>query len=331
MNEGSRRRRVAQARLTMSSRPLQMAFLAILLCLIQTRDAAQDSHSSAHPVNTGVVNVMMRNVNFHFTDRIAVRINSLDGSLTTNRGAFPIFDDKDSFNLRIDSANIRVSTTALTNDLNDYVFSRHDAPLTKLVVATKGNELVLKGVLTNKDIPFESDGTVAATSDGQIRVHALKVKALHLPVKGLMDLVGLDTAKLIDTKKIKGVTADKDDLILDPQQLFPPPQMLGQLRSIQIESGAVTLIFGSEGQQRTVSSRCGGRNFQAFRGGAVRFGKLTMNDTDLELIDVDPSDPFDFSIDHYQDQLIAGYSKSTKRGGLCVYMPDFNKLQQKPR
>lgn len=279
----------------------------------------------------GVVNIEMRNVTFRFTDRIAVNIIVLAGSLMTTHGGLPVFDNKDSFDLRVDSGTIRVSTTALTNDLNDYVFSKSDAPLKMLAITTEGNELVLKGVLANKDIPFETDGTVAATPDGKIRVHTLKVKALHLPIKGLMDLVGLDTAKLIDTKKIKGVTVDKDDLILDPEQLFPPPQMLGQLRSIQLGRGAVTLVFGSEHQERKVSSRCGGRNFQAFRGGAVRFGKLTMNDTDLELVDADPSDPFDFSMDHYQDQLIAGYSKSTKLGGLCVYMPDFKKLQQKSR
>ena len=68
-----------------------------------------------------------------------------------------------------------------------------------------------------------------------------------------------------------------------------------------------------------------------FKGGALRFGKLTMNDTDLELIDSDPADPFDFSLDHYQDQLVAGYSKMTRKGGLCVHLPDFNKIKQNPK
>jgi len=45
------------------------------------------------------------------------------------------------------------------------------------------------------------------------------------------------------------------------------------------------------------------------------------------LVDSDPGDPFDFSIDHYKDQLVAGYAKMTPQGGLCVHMPDFNKLK----
>ena len=32
-----------------------------------------------------------------------------------------------------------------------------------------------------------------------------------------------------------------------------------------------------------------------------------MTATDLELVDEDPNDPFDFSIEHWNDQLVAGY------------------------
>ena len=35
----------------------------------------------------------------------------------------------------------------------------------------------------------------------------------------------------------------------------------------------------------------------------MKFGKLTMEDVDLELVDKDPSNAFDFSLDHYQQQL----------------------------
>jgi hypothetical protein len=77
-----------------------------------------------------------------------------------------------------------------------------------------------------------------------------------------------------------------------------------------------------------VKESCGAKNYVHFRGGTVRFGKLTMSDTDLELMDVTPADPFDFSIDHYNEQLVAGYSKMTQAGALCVHMPDYNKLKQ---
>jgi hypothetical protein len=61
-----------------------------------------------------------------------------------------------------------------------------------------------------------------------------------------------------------------------------------------------------------------------YRGGTLRFGKLTMADTDLMLVDDDPHDPFDFSPARYNDQLMAGYSKNTASHGLITHMPDLN-------
>ena len=52
-----------------------------------------------------------------------------------------------------------------------------------------------------------------------------------------------------------------------------------------------------------------------------------MRDTDLELIDQDQADPFDFSVARYNDMLVAGYSKNTPRRGLKTYMPDYDDLR----
>jgi hypothetical protein len=65
-------------------------------------------------------------------------------------------------------------------------------------------------------------------------------------------------------------------------------------------------------------------NYIYFRGGTLRFGRLTMTDTDLQLVDGDSSDPFDFFPERYQRQLIAGYSKNAPPGGLITFMPDQN-------
>jgi len=312
-------------------------FLAILMAhprpLRAQAPVQKPAEKSDAPSNAaGIVRTAMKNVDFHLTDTIVVHIATLQGKLASDNGGIPVFDDKSSFHLEVDSASIQVQPQAMTNALNEYVFAKPGAPLKDLELTIQGNEVVMKGILANKGgIHFETQGTMAATPDGQIRVHTLKVRALHLPVKGLMDLLGLDTAKLLDTSKISGVAVDKDDLILDPQLLLPPPKMHGHLSSIQIQNGLIAMTFGAPGRKETIASRCGGRNFQYFRGGTVRFGKLTMNDTDLELVDADPADPFDFSIDHYLDQLVAGYSKMTKQGGLCAHVPDYNKLPHSPQ
>jgi hypothetical protein len=62
-------------------------------------------------------------------------------------------------------------------------------------------------------------------------------------------------------------------------------------------------------------------------GGQLSFGKLPVPDPDLELVDDDPGDPFDFAVDPWNDQLVAGYSKTTADRGLRAHMPDFNDLR----
>jgi hypothetical protein len=72
-----------------------------------------------------------------------------------------------------------------------------------------------------------------------------------------------------------------------------------------------------------------GDHYMFFRGGVLRFGKLTMDDTDLLIEDADPRDPFDFWLDRYNEQLVAGSSRTTKDRGLIVEMPDFRKVSGK--
>ncbi len=53
-----------------------------------------------------------------------------------------------------------------------------------------------------------------------------------------------------------------------------------------------------------------------------------MTGADLQLIDEDPKDSFDFFPARYNRQLVAGYSKNTPSGGLRTYMPDYADLER---
>ena len=53
--------------------------------------------------------------------------------------------------------------------------------------------------------------------------------------------------------------------------------------------------FGN-GAVRHLSPPPMAKNYIYWRGGSLSFGKLTMTATDLELVDMDPKDAFDFSV-----------------------------------
>lgn len=290
---------------------------------LQTHNTSQSPPTTARSVQ-----VAMRNVEYHYTPEISVRIHFLQGELFPARPPqIVIFDDRDSFYLAMAYSEIAMSCSSLANLLNQRVFAAPDAPIKGVSVQSKGNALVIRGKLHAKgSIPFETTGTISSTPDGRIRLHADKVSAAHVPVKGLMDLLGLDIATLINTNKVRGVAVEKDDLLLDPQEILPAPRIRGKITAVRIQGNEIIETFGSK-QDSNFNPKISG-NYMAYRGNELRFGKLTMHDTDMVLIDLDPQDPFDFFLDRYVDQLVAGYSKTTPSFGLRVYMRDYNKLKK---
>ena len=280
------------------------------------------------PPKSETVQTEMRNVLFHISDTAGAHIEYLTGEvLATGDNLMPVMDDKSSFSVRIKSARISVSPWAMAQVLNSYTFAKPDSPVKDVSIAINDNQLHLKGKLHDKgDLPFETVGTPSVTPDGRIRMHSEKVKAFHLPVKGMMNLFGIELASVLGGK-IPGIEADKDDLILDLSKLLPPPHLQGAVTEVHLETDQIVMTFGNGERAAPLDKG----NYMAFHGGKVRIGKLVMNDSDLMVLDLDPADPLDWSQDHYRDQLVAGYSKITPAFGLRAYVKDFAKLSRVPK
>jgi len=272
----------------------------------------------------------MRNVDYHIDDTTVLRVRTLRGALLrTNRAAPAFFDDRESFNIRIDSGIIGMTADSLASLLNNYVFAYPKAPLKDVRLTTEGNQIKMKGTVHKvTDLPFEIVGELHATPEGKIQLHPTSIKAAGIPVKGLMSLFGIELDELIKGTESRGVKIDDNDITMDPEIMVPPPQIRGKITAIRIEGDEVIQVFGTGNSGPTPSQRRG-PNFMHYRGGTIRFGKLTMTNADLKLVDQDPRNPFDFSLEHYNKQLVAGYSKNTPKLGLVVHTPDYSKIQGK--
>lgn len=307
---------------------IQVRIMSKILSLLLVLCAAPGAFSQADS-DPAAVHAEMRNVFYHYTEPIAVHIAYLKGALhPTHPGGMPVFDDANSFTLSIESARITITTEALANVMNQYALVSPDAPIKALTIVANQGKLTIKGRLHAKgDLPFETESSLSVTPDGEIRLHTEKLKAGHLPVKGLLDLLGESIAKLIDTRKISGLRADNNDLLINPAELFPPPHIHGHLRSIAVVGNEIVQQYGTPS---ALTLKIAG-NYMAYRGSQLRFGKLIMTDADLILIDLDPRDPFDFFLAHYRNQLSAGYTRTTLSFGLRCYFRDYNKLTAKQK
>ena len=161
-------------------------------------------------------------------------------------------------------------------------------------------------------IPFNAKGAVGVTPDGKIRIHTESVKGYGVPVKPLMKIFGVEMDNLLRVQPGNGITVDDNDLILDPSHLLPPPVIDGRVTSVRVEGQSLVQILGT-GTAPSPVPPASGPNHILWRGGQIAFGKLTMTESDLEVIDNDPADPLDFSVDGWNRQLTAGYSKVTTK------------------
>ena len=258
----------------------------------------------------------MSNVDLHVTADVTLHIRHLRGSFEpAARRDIPYLDDKTSYAVAVRSGVVAIDMASL-NALMTTTLAGDQSNVGHLKVGIDGGDLRQKGVNDKAvNIPFDVKAGVEATPDGKLRVFTKSVKGFGIPMKPLMKVFHLEMDDLLKVKPGRGVMVRDNDLILDPALLLPAPSMRGLVTSARIEGDSIVQVFG-DGTVRHLSPAPVSRNFIYWRGGSLAFGKLTMSATDLELIDSDPKDPFDFSVDKWNDQLVAGYSKTTGARGL---------------
>jgi len=294
-----------------------MKWTAVLALLLASA-AARSTRADPEEVGT-----RMRRVDMQLGYGASLRIDDLRGHLRSRTQNPPTFDDINSYDVVIDYARTAVDGTSLTNLMNNYVFAAEDAPIKKLVISIEGNALVQSGTLKKGvPIPFSMRASIAVTPDGRLRIHPTSLKAAGFVSKRVLDFFGLELERMVSTKKTPGVVVDGDDLVLDPKQALPPPRIRGKLTNAWMEDGRLAMQFGSASAQALEPPIASAANYMYYRGGTLKFGRLTMVDADLLLVDADPRDLFRFDPRKYNEQLVAGYSKTTRTGGLIVHMPD---------
>jgi hypothetical protein len=287
----------------------------------------------ASHVARGPVEAEMRNVDYHVDQRVVLRIDYLRGSLRPTSDAPPWFDDPKSFTISIDTGRVDISPASLTALLNDYVFNYRGSPLKRLEVTIEKGQLKQKGLLRKGlDLPFTILADLSVTGDGRLRLHPTSVKVLGISVKGLMQRFGIELDNLVKVRPGRGVEIAGDDFLLAPAGLLPPPRIDGRLTTVSVGTNEIRQVFGPSGKEKPRQlhpNNPAARNYMYYRGSILRFGKLTMADADLQIVDADPKDPFDFSLAHLNQQLVAGESHNQPDFGLITRMPDYDDLRRR--
>jgi hypothetical protein len=265
------------------------------------------------------IELQARNVNMRLPHNVLLEIGSARGTLQRTAAATPVtFDDLNSFSFDITTGTIAISSDSLGELLNSYVFAYPGAPLTKMSVRFDAarNRIDLKGTMhKGVQLPFEIEGAISVTADGNIGLHADKIKSALIPFKGL----------LVNANEARGLRMDGDDITLYPGRMVPPPHFKGRVIRAYVRGDRLVQVFDSGEKPAPLDPPIKASAYIYHRGGVLRFGKLTMDDVDLELVRDTPAATFEFCPFDYKRQLVAGYSKYTPSMGLVAHLPDYSR------
>jgi hypothetical protein len=274
----------------------------------------------------------MRNVDLHVDPRNVMHVRSLRGQVVpAAANTVPWLDQPTSFHIRATSGTVALDGDGVTALLNENAFNYPGAPIKGLRVRIDSGEVVQSGTLhKGVDIPFTMWAKPVLLADGRLQLHPDRLRILGVNGLALMHALHLHLDSMMDLSKAHGVSVKGDDLFIDPLAIIPPPTVTGRLTAVRIEGAQLVQEFARTADDsifgRFVQPDSGSRNFVYFRGGRLRFGKLTMTDTDLLINDADESDPFDLYFAEYNKQLVAGHTKNTANYGLRTWMVDYGKL-----
>ena len=307
---------------------------AVALGFTRSKDDSDNSgfaasDTLARPIEPDTITqVGMRNINFYLMPNGALRIRRLRGTMRSLKGGPVVFDDKNSFIIHLTYAEIGLNGNDITTLMNQYIFAYPGAPLKKLHVHTSGSQVVQTGVMHKiLDIPFKITADVSVTPEGLIKLHPVKTQILGVDGNKLMKAFGLSLQKILDLSKAKGVTVKGNDLFLDPVRILPPPAIEGRATAIRVDGDQLVQTFGTLAESTPLPPPDKFASaYMFFRGGTLHFGKLLMLDAEMQIVDLRPTGFFNFDLEKYKDQLVAGYERTLPSLGLQVYMLGLEKL-----
>ncbi len=295
-----------------------------------SEEAASSDQIERDPPATASPRCTFRNVDFIVEPGLVLEVRHLVGELRTTGREPAAFDDPRSFSISIAEAEVALDMGSLAAMMNDYVFAGTGAPLRDLEVETEGKRLRISGTLhRGVPVPFTLLGDVSATDRGEVKIVPAELHAGGVPVRRLLDFLGVELDDLVKAKDAVGIRVEENELFLTPRAILPPPRLDGKIVAVEVVGDQLVQRFGGRGRATPVEPRAAKEgNTMAFRGGVLRFGRLTMEPTDLTLVDADPGDPFLFSLGDYVKHLTAGYSRTLADGSLLTVMPDYDQVDR---
>lgn len=281
------------------------------------------------PAKGGITQFYTRNVMYRVDDDVVIGMPDLNADIVVKRPnqAF-VPANLNDFVVNIHTGNLVIDDAAMTAIFNKFVFNYPGSPLSDLKIANKDGRVAMSGTLhKGLPLPFSMEGTLAADGEGHLVLKPENVKSAGIPVKGIMEVIGLEMASLINSKAA-GVKIEGNNIVIYPGKLLPPPAINCFAAGAKVEQGRVTMILDDKVRRPNPElPEPNAKNFLLMWGGNILINNHLITDAKIMQIDMTPNDPMHYYMPLYREQLAAGYTVADS-GVTIAYVPDIRSTKQ---
>ena len=276
---------------------------------------------------SGGVAIRMENVRFKWSDKVYIDAGNMAVRAVPVQGSTVDFDDLNSFHLTMQQSTVLIRPEVLEGMFNESVFNYPDSKLRDLSVklTREDNERIVR-IAGKVNVGLWISFAMSTKLSVDTRTNTLVIDVKNLKVLGALPAIALIKWKPLHLQNIislppnKSLIVDKNRLMVKPFGLFPPPRVDGKMASVTVDDNVIRLAFSGSPIPAPESSA---KNYVYLRGGTSQFGHIRMFDTNILILDKDPSDPFVFSLAHYADMMPRSNIEVHDTRSARVTMPDF--------
>jgi len=253
--------------------------------------------------NVNKANLEAQNSVLKIEDEIKLKLDIpyIDAEIFDRTPNDPLdFKDVSSFDLDVKKGILSLNANDLTNTVNTLIAKETDLVKDFKLNFVPGNR-VETSLQVKKSI-FKLNISVGAqlhaqTVNNMIRVTPDKVNVGKIPVKKLMDFLGIELGDILKlTNTAGGIITSGDSIYLSPTKLVAQPVLGGHVTGVKTGIGSISLIMGDMSNYQP-KELYGATNYLRLSGGNVNFNGFNLKDADVILKDGTPENPFDIADD----------------------------------
>jgi hypothetical protein len=277
----------------------------------------------------GGVAIRLQDVRFKWSPKVYIDAGNMAMRAVPVRGTTVVFDDLDSFILRLQQSIVAIQPGVLEGMFNESIFNYPGSRIRELkVTITRKDE--------RPDVRLEGNVNVVAWIPFRMDTHLLvdrKTNTLvidvdHVKIFGFLSVTKLikmdpfNLESMISLPPNKSLTVDGNRIMVKPFGLFPPPRVNGTMSDVTVDVDGSVIRLAFAGDPIPAPESAAG-NYVYLRGGTSQFGHFRMLETDILVLDRNQADTFSFSLAHYAEMIPRSVIDIRDTRSVRVTMPDF--------